>query len=150
MFFCKLMAHWFLLANKYSLHWSWVNVLGSFILIRLWVQENIIKNSCSYTTVLIYQGNCASNGNILSKARTNILKQNTAFLLRGHSCTHTPASFHHSLALNWPISFSNLIAKAMSPLIVSFPDMKAMVGFSLPKRRKRLEWRHWKDLQKTK
>lgn len=37
----------------------------------------------------------------------------------------------HSLALFMrPISFSSLMASVMSPLIRSFPDMKARVGFS--------------------
>lgn len=40
---------------------------------------------------------------------------------------------YHSLALDMrPISFSNLMASVMSPLIRSFPDMKAIVGFSWP------------------
>lgn len=39
----------------------------------------------------------------------------------------------HNLAFIWVISFSSLIARAMFPLIFSFPDMNAMVGFSFPK-----------------
>ena len=40
----------------------------------------------------------------------------------------------HSLALFMrPISFSSLMARAMSPLMRSFPDMNASVGFRLPK-----------------
>ena len=35
------------------------------------------------------------------------------------------------------IIFSILIARLMSPLIISFPDIKAMVGFSLPGERER-------------
>lgn len=39
----------------------------------------------------------------------------------------------HSLALFMRfISFSSLMASVMSPLIFSFPDMKAIVGFSFP------------------
>ncbi len=39
----------------------------------------------------------------------------------------------HSLALFMRlISFSSLMASVMSPLIRSFPDMKARVGFSFP------------------
>lgn len=40
----------------------------------------------------------------------------------------------HSLALFMrPISFSSLMAMVMSPLMRSFPDMNAIVGFSFPK-----------------
>lgn len=40
----------------------------------------------------------------------------------------------HSLALFMrPISFSSLMAMVMSPLMRSFPDMTAIVGFSFPK-----------------
>lgn len=45
----------------------------------------------------------------------------------------------HSLAFIWVISFSSLIARAMFPLIFSFPDMNAMVGFSFPKMRNETE-----------
>lgn len=41
----------------------------------------------------------------------------------------------HSLALNCVSIFSSFIASAMLPLILNFPDMKAMVGFSLPKKK---------------
>lgn len=40
----------------------------------------------------------------------------------------------HSLALlRRPMSFSSLMASAMSPLMRSFPDMNAIVGFRFPK-----------------
>lgn len=40
----------------------------------------------------------------------------------------------HSLALfMWPISFSSLMARVMSPLMRSFPDMNAIVGLIFPK-----------------
>lgn len=44
----------------------------------------------------------------------------------------------HSLALNCVSIFSSFTASAMLPLILNFPDMKAMVGFSLPKKRNRI------------
>lgn len=52
------------------------------------------------------------------------------FIIRPHArVTHQA----HSLALFMRlISFSSLMASVMSPLIRSFPDMKAMVGFSCP------------------
>lgn len=44
----------------------------------------------------------------------------------------------HSLALFMrPISFSSLMAMVMSPLMRSFPDMNAIVGFSFPKTQSR-------------
>jgi hypothetical protein len=46
------------------------------------------------------------------------------------------ALFLHSLEFICLISFSNLIARAMFPLIFNLPDMKAIVGFSFPKMRK--------------
>lgn len=57
----------------------------------------------------------------------------------------------HSLALNCVSIFSSFTASAMLPLILNFPDMKAMVGFSLPKKRNRIirkrkgtgEKKHW-------
>lgn len=39
----------------------------------------------------------------------------------------------------WVISFSNLIARAMFPLIFNFPDINAMVGFNFPKMRNETE-----------
>lgn len=47
---------------------------------------------------------------------------------------HDRRTERHSLALFMrPISFSSLMAMVMSPLMRSFPDMNAIVGFSFPK-----------------
>lgn len=42
----------------------------------------------------------------------------------------------HSLELSCESIFSSFIARAMFPLILNFPDMKARVGFNLPKKKK--------------
>lgn len=75
----------------------------------------VIKDSC--LTVAAIKATCAV--------------ETVASSERGHGLVPwTPA---HSLALFMRlISFSSLIARVMSPLICSFPDIKARVGFSFP------------------
>lgn len=116
------------------------------------------KNTENWTSVVI----CGTNQSLLSckgtlsfscwrhsQASTSARLQHLSRSFSLNSCiiittvriiflvkaTDTHGSTHqsHSLALFMRlISFSSLMASVMSPLIRSFPDMKAMVGFSFP------------------
>lgn len=53
----------------------------------------------------------------------------------------------HSLELSCVSIFSSFIASAILPLILNFPDMKARVGFSLPKKKTQNHQKKKKELE---
>lgn len=112
---------------------------------KTWKNHNIlgchlIKVVCDWLVVLVTISNLIDT-EILLLSRTNLyvltwqwgrqqISNCWAFYFWGESTLLLLVL--HSLEFIWVISFSNLIARAMFPLIFNFPDINAMVGFNFP------------------